>query len=307
MKNTAQHTSPLKISFCITCKGRRDHLEQTLPENLRRNADYPQVEFVVLDYDSRDGLQEWIRQHFQKEIAEGRLRYVRYAPAEHFLMAHAKNMAHRAATGDVLCNLDADNITGQGFAGWLNEQFQQDMNLCVRPRWNLVMLHNRFTKKPMLGMGGRIAMSRENFMKLGGYDEIYKAWGHEDTNLDNRAKQAGLLWKELPHDQLGDVIEHSHTRRWAQMSLADQELSRNRLERPPECRWKHRLGILANTAGIFPEIVDIANSRGSFGCGTVYINFSNTPTEIGAYQGPRFLNPFTFGDLRPVAGSEMRR
>ncbi len=46
----------LRIAFCTTCKNRANHLIRTLPQNLNDNADYEDCVFVVLDYNSKDGL-----------------------------------------------------------------------------------------------------------------------------------------------------------------------------------------------------------------------------------------------------------
>ena len=49
-----------KISFCTTCKERLRHLKQTLPKNIKDNSNYPFIEFVILDYNSQDGLGDWM-------------------------------------------------------------------------------------------------------------------------------------------------------------------------------------------------------------------------------------------------------
>src|ERR1041385_4064662 len=85
---------PIEVSYCTTCMGRLHHLRQTLPRNLKSNARLP-VQFVVLDYNSRDGLGDWIRSSVEAEIKAGRLLYARTTAPRFFNMAHAKNIAHR--------------------------------------------------------------------------------------------------------------------------------------------------------------------------------------------------------------------
>lgn len=48
-----------QISFCITCMNRLKHLQETLEKNILDNFLVDEVEFVVLDYNSQDGLEEW--------------------------------------------------------------------------------------------------------------------------------------------------------------------------------------------------------------------------------------------------------
>ena len=74
------------------------------------------------------------------------------------------------------------------------------------------------------------------------------------------------------------------------MSDTDKSISHDRLHKRPENRTKHRLGILANTVGIFLEPTQIANPENSFGCGKVSINFGEEE-EIAPYQGPHFASP----------------
>ncbi|WP_158563357.1 hypothetical protein [Chitinophaga silvatica] len=47
---------PLKISFCTVCMGRLHHLRQTLLQNIADNTTYDNLEFVILDCNSEDGI-----------------------------------------------------------------------------------------------------------------------------------------------------------------------------------------------------------------------------------------------------------
>src|ERR1044072_6302434 len=118
----------MKISFCTTCMGRLHHLKETIFANIEANADHPDIEFVVLNYNSPDGLHEWVKENI------GRLKnvaYFREISVTRWRMPHAKNMAHLLATGDVVCNLDADNFTGKGYASLLAKKFTENPNLIV--------------------------------------------------------------------------------------------------------------------------------------------------------------------------------
>ena len=60
-----------RISFIIACMGRLHHLAQTLPKNINWNVDYPNLEFILLDYNSSDGLAEWINKYMIKLLKSG--------------------------------------------------------------------------------------------------------------------------------------------------------------------------------------------------------------------------------------------
>lgn len=54
---------------------RLHHLEQTLLTNILDNADYPDLEFVLLDYNSTDQLEQYVKTSLQQYIDNGTLVY----------------------------------------------------------------------------------------------------------------------------------------------------------------------------------------------------------------------------------------
>ncbi len=272
----------MKVSYCTTCKGRLHHLQQTLPHNLEAEKDNPDVEFVVLDYTSEDGLAEWIKQNYSKEVASGRIRYARYDDGEHFKMAHAKNMAHRLATGDILCNLDADNMVVPNFSRYLNEVFTKNPNSIIgRSRTNPIHYLTTLNRKPLPSVTGRIAMMRECFEALTGYDEAYSAWGGDDDNLCKRAEQGGMKLVQLPNELAGSALSHSDDDRVENLAPDDKHKSRVTLGKT---KWQWRRGSLELMLS-HPE--PRANSDGRFGCGNVRINFSDEVTSIDPVNVPK--------------------
>lgn len=259
-----------RISFCTTCKGRLHHLKETLPQNIAHNANYPNTEFVILDYGDEDGLGDWLKLNYQGEIDSGKIRYARYE-SDYFRMAHAKNMAHRLATGDILCNLDADNVTAKDYANWLNKQFSQNPDIYIRPHRKNVVKKEIFNLKGQRGLLGCIAIHRNNFFKLHGYDEKFNGWGGDDENFDFRAKKAGLVRTDVPNSMLADAIQHTDVQRVALLEPHFRSHSESLLHS------RHGLtGCLARVArlnGRKVRDVGEANPDGSFGCGRVHINF----------------------------------
>jgi predicted glycosyltransferase involved in capsule biosynthesis len=178
----------MKLSFCVTCMNRLYHLEQTLLDNLQILKQLP-AEIVLVNYNSQDALDSWIRKHCMSFIEQGTLRYIHEQTAQHFHAPRAKNLAHFMATGNVLFNLDADNFIG--------EAPQTILPLVATPRW---VIHG-WSGTYYDGTYGRIAMPREQFYALGGYDEQLLAMGYEDSDLIERAKAIGASYKHLPSGQ----------------------------------------------------------------------------------------------------------
>ena len=160
-----------QISFCITCMNRLKHLQETLEKNILDNFLVDEVEFVVLDYNSQDGLEEWIARSMMKYIEMGILVYYRTTEPVHYLRSHSRNMVFRLAEGKIVCNLDADNYLGKGFAEFMLKEFQEKKkifytsNLCVRDVF------------------GRICLEKEAFMAVKGYNELLVGYGVEDAYL----------------------------------------------------------------------------------------------------------------------------
>lgn len=179
----------MKTSFCITARNRAHHVKATLPASLFHAA--PGDEFVLLDYGSTDGLGDWVAKHLYRELAAGVVVYARLEGAERFFPSHAKNVAHRLASRDLVCSLDADNLTGADFGPWLRSVFERHPASVVGADSHAAG-----------GGWGRVAMRREDFVRLGGYDERMQFWGFEDTDLVLRAQGAGLRRQRSPRGSL---------------------------------------------------------------------------------------------------------
>ncbi len=160
----------------------------TLPANIGANADYPELEFVLLDYNSSDGLGKWVARKMKKHIDSGRLVYYRAEEPEFYSMAHSRNVAFKVATGDIVCNLDADNFTFDGtpvslsWATWLGD-------MADNHPWRTVFCKT----KQLTIMHGRIGFWKNEFIELlGGYNEELKGYGFDDQDLAERAVGLGF-------------------------------------------------------------------------------------------------------------------
>jgi len=191
-KFTKPVTRQNKISLCTTCMDRLENLQQTLPKNIEDNIDYSNVEFVILDYNSRDDLSGWIKVNLMKYIEIGILNYFRTVEPEHFDMSHSRNVAFLAASGDVVNNIDADAFCGKGFAAFINKLANEIPRKAV------------FAKSKQL-LRGRMGLFRDEFIELlGGYSEHLKAYGHDDADLLHRAWELGF--KMMPFSRHGDFV-----------------------------------------------------------------------------------------------------
>jgi glycosyltransferase involved in cell wall biosynthesis len=165
--------------------GRLHHLKETVPHALAvLRPWWPAVELNIVDYNSSDGMSDWLHRSFPTEIEYGLLRLVRTVEPRFFRMSHAKNVAHLSSTGSILFNLDADNFIDEPLIPFLFREFRRNPDVVLRGR-------------EYFGFGGRIAITRLNFLRLGGYNECFRGWGEDDLDLLNRAKRLGLEVKTM--------------------------------------------------------------------------------------------------------------
>lgn len=210
-----------KISFCITCMDRLGHLKKTLPKNLDYCKEYPKVEFIILNYGSKDDLHSWILSNFKDELGRGIIKYYRTLEPKEFYMSNAKNLSHDLASGQIVCNLDADNYLGKNFPFVLNNLYQKDKNF-------FATFHNTktFILKNREGFGGRISLSKKNFKRIGGYHEGFVGWGNEDNEFMFRAKSFNLKFVGLPLIY-AKAIYHSDFTRFKNYSKKTKKLIQN--------------------------------------------------------------------------------
>lgn len=181
--------------------GRVHHLMRTLPANLHVA---PNCEFVLLNYGSKDGMHEWVRDNIRPWINRGIVKYYRTQMPEYFVATHAKNIAHRQATGDIICNLDADNFLIDGFVEFVTQAMNKP-SIITAPTFDMFN---------MSGSHGKIAIRREHFYSVNGYNEdINVGWGWDDTDFQFRVKTHNDLEKIETPIKYCRVIDHDERER----------------------------------------------------------------------------------------------
>jgi hypothetical protein len=172
------------ISFCTTCKDRRWQLEKTLPGNLERISS--NMEIIVVDYGSTDGMSEWIWDCFSHEISTGKLTLFEVKGDVSWSSPKAKNLSHRLAQGSYLVNLDADNYL-----------LEEDLHHFINASQRKIPCH-QWSGTWRDGSYGRIGLSRELFDDIGGYDEGLLPMSGQDLDLLTRIKALGFDFFQAP-------------------------------------------------------------------------------------------------------------
>jgi hypothetical protein len=176
------------LSIVTRCMNRLYDLEKTLPKNIEDNEDYKNLEFVLLDYNSTDGLGEWVKSNMMEHIESGRLNYYRTEEPKYFCPNHSQNVTFRLAQNKIVANVDSDNFTHKNYAHRLNQcasLFNQ----------RIIILPSNFLMKDSkrLFLKGRFALFKKDIEKLRGFDEdLDEGYGNDDVNFIFRAMLSGF-------------------------------------------------------------------------------------------------------------------
>jgi hypothetical protein len=165
-------------------------LEQTLLENLKTISEHPGTELVLLNLNSQDNLDGWVRQHGTPWIEKGVLVYVQEFEEKYFHMSRAKNLSHKPASGTVLFNLDCDNYIGETLPV-IKSIYRKHMDTVLHFHSGL------WRGKYFDGTYGRVALPKRIFDKIGGYDESFYPVGWQDADIIKRACKAGCVSKTI--------------------------------------------------------------------------------------------------------------
>ena len=193
-----------RISLCTTCMNRLVHLKQTLLKNIFDNQDYENLEFVLLDYNSTDGLEDYVKSNLSVFIEQKKLFYYKTKIPENYNMSHSRNLAFKLASGDIVCNIDADNFTGSGFASFVNKVFEDNGDIYLSTHQPILV------KKDVLG---RICVKKDDFMAVGGYDERMKYYGFDDYDFAGRLEIYGRKKQLINSPEFLKAIPHSDKER----------------------------------------------------------------------------------------------
>ncbi len=211
------------LTFAITCKGRLDHLRQTLPHTVALGG-----AVVVVDYSCPQRCGDWVEANFPQ------VQVIRVADKPLFDIGDAKNHAVRAAQTPWVCLVDADIV--------LDRSFLETIEPLLQPGHVLRCEH------VTTGTGGTMALEKNLFEQVSGHDSVYQGWGEEDEDLLDHLRFVGAklakfpasCLQHLPHD------DQARTEHYAERDLSTGHMI-NRLYRA--AKWD-----LARLTGTVPSL-----------------------------------------------------
>ncbi len=169
------------ISFCTPVKGRLEYLKHAYVHNLLavREAGIP-AEFVLVDYDSPDGMAEWAKATL-RDFADLVSFYRVTEPRPNYYIPVADNTAMKLGRGEIVSNLMADTRVTPAY-------FRETYELISKTPTALV----RAKREANPGTAGLMTLWKEKLLALGGYDEEMKGWGYQDVDLRHRCEASRM-------------------------------------------------------------------------------------------------------------------
>lgn len=205
-----------KISICTTCMNRLEHLKDTYLVNIKEGVRYPNIEFVLLNYNSKDGMDNWVKVNLHEYIQKGLVKYYTTRESDTFQMSRAKNMVGRLASGDIVTWVDADNYLSSELLFDVNSKFIINEHILVKPELG---------KEDNWDLGGQIYVNKSHFENVKGYDESFIGWGYEDLDFADRMCLKNHLYLQyLDNNKLisKKAIAHDEYKRLANYDVYDQ-------------------------------------------------------------------------------------
>jgi len=183
-------------------------LKETILPNILANLNYENLEFVILDYNSEDGMEEWVKANLGNYIDIGKVVYYKTLQPKVFNHSHAKNLAFKLASGDIVCNINADHFIGNDFAFYVNQQYCRDSDIVITP---IPKFWSDGYSAPK-DVFGKVCVKKADFMRIHGFDERMQTYGFEDFDFINRLEMSGIKRSILRDPVFLKYLSHNEAR-----------------------------------------------------------------------------------------------
>lgn len=207
------------VSIVSVCMNRSANLAVALPSWLASGA----REVVIVDWGSKPPIGPMVRAlaHGAKPI----VRLVTVSGVERWVLTKSFNLAARCTTSECLVKVDADSMLKPGFV--TRHALAADAGAFYAGDWRRARNENEQKTN------GVMVVRRNDFFRVGGYNELIETYGYDDCDLYGRLEEAGIIRQVIDFDTIAH-LPHSNEARGVHQKLIDQgrldiEIEANRL------------------------------------------------------------------------------
>jgi len=236
----------MELSIIMVAHNRLEQLKRTLPSILEQDVE---CEMVIVDDGSRDGTHRWID---TLNIPHSKL--IRISTHGWRNPSYARNLGVSCAEGDIVLVQDGEVLHESDknlervlhhFTEWEGPEplLVKPLSLWTEEKGFAPVFQPHYVK-----IGIFLAMLREEFIGLGGYNEKwYTQWGHEDVDFIRRVGCAGfkgiedpeILIRHLVHETVPDG-EGNETQFYKEGKLESTYGARiSQGKARPVIKWRH--------------------------------------------------------------------
>ncbi len=212
------------ISVVIPTYNRIETLRFVLPSLLAQDLSGDRYELLLCDSNSTDGTAEYVAALCAQHA------HLRHLPGPYTGRAMARNAGIAAARGEIVLFNDADILASEDLIRQHVERHRERSGIAV-VGWEVqVRSYNEYVelrahpdRRASLHPPGRKRLSwlyfltgnasarREDLLRVGGFDESFTGYGHEDLELGYRLQSAGIEilyepravnyhWQDVSHE-----------------------------------------------------------------------------------------------------------
>jgi FkbM family methyltransferase len=216
-----------EVSLICACKNRYNALKLSLNSWVM----FDEVkEILIVDWSSDEPIDDLL------EI-DDRIKIIRVDGKEYFNLSQPLNLAASFATGDYILKVDCDYLINPYYNFFEDHMVDQKSFLSGNPSYKNVEAANAFWdygstidlnslsiieiadyvntySHYFKYLKGLLFVSRENFLKVGGFDEDIQSYGWEDGEIIKRLEKLNLEHKKLSFDYRIMHIPHPDRKRF---------------------------------------------------------------------------------------------
>lgn len=201
----------MSVSLITACKNRNKCLQAVLPSWLQHKEI---SEIIIIDWSSKDSLEHLT-------TLDQRIKVVRVDNEEYYIPSQANNLGISVASGDSILRIDTDYFLNPYYNFFESYKIDNNSFVSGEPE-NYADRENNPYYQHLFGL---LYITKENFNKIGGYDEnIGFYYSHEDGNIFKRLVAAGLNQIKLKNNHSVIHIPHSDEMRCEHFAGKEQPI-----------------------------------------------------------------------------------